>query len=86
GGSVDGSSLLYGQLGHSGRLAPAATQLLLLLVHLVIALAAAAWLRLGDAALSGLVRALRALRQAVAAPLRALVALLVPAPARPVLR
>ncbi|MFD4910814.1 hypothetical protein [Kitasatospora purpeofusca] len=86
GGSVDGSSLLYGQLGHSGRLAPAATQLLLLLVHLVIALAAAAWLRLGDAALSGLLRALRALRQAVAAPLRALVALLVPAPARPVLR
>ncbi|MFJ9609451.1 hypothetical protein ACIRS1_24245 [Kitasatospora sp. NPDC101176] len=85
GGSVDGS-LLGGPLGHAGQLAPAATQLLLLLAHLVIALAAAAWLRLGDAALSGLVRALRALRQSLGRPLRALVLLLVPAPARPVLR
>ncbi|MDH6710011.1 hypothetical protein P3T27_006760 [Kitasatospora sp. MAA19] len=85
GGSVDGS-LLSGPLGHAGSLAPAATQLLLLLVHLVIALAAAAWLRLGDAALSGLSRALRALRQSLARPLRALVLLLLPAPVRPVLR
>ncbi|MER7757842.1 hypothetical protein [Kitasatospora sp. NPDC097643] len=85
GGSVDGS-LLSGPLGHSGPLAPAATQLLVLLVHLVIALAAATWLRLGDAALSGLARALRALRQSLARPLRALVLLLLPAPARPVLR
>ena len=45
GGSVDGS-LLGAPLGHAGQLAPAATQLLLLLVHLVIALAASAWLRL----------------------------------------
>ncbi|MFD0401392.1 hypothetical protein ACFV84_34195 [Kitasatospora sp. NPDC059811] len=85
GGSVDGS-LLAGPLGHVGPLAPAATQVLLLLVHLVIALAAAAWLRLGDAALSGLARSLRALRQSLARPLRALVLLLLPAPVRPVLR
>ncbi|MFB7619234.1 hypothetical protein [Kitasatospora sp. NPDC056181] len=85
GGSVDGS-LFSGPLGHAGPVAPAATQLLVLLVHLLMALAAAAWLRLGDAALSGLARALRALRQSVAAPLRALVLLLAPAPVRPVLR
>ncbi|MET9403793.1 hypothetical protein [Kitasatospora sp. NPDC002965] len=85
GGSVDGS-LFSGPLGHSGPLAPAATQLLLLLVHLLVALAASAWLRLGDAALSGLARALRVLRQSLAAPLRALFLLLAPVPARPVLR
>ncbi|GAB7185571.1 hypothetical protein ATKI12_5402 [Kitasatospora sp. Ki12] len=85
GGSVDGS-LLSGPLGHAGQLAPALTQLLLLLVHLVIALAAAAWLRLGDSALSGLARALRALRESLGRPLRALLVLLVPAPERPVLR
>ncbi|MFE6052334.1 hypothetical protein ACFQ6N_16390 [Kitasatospora sp. NPDC056446] len=85
GGSMDGS-LLAGPLGHAGQLAPAATQLLLLLVHLVIALAAAAWLRLGDAALSGLARALHALRASLARPLRALLVLLLPAPVRPVLR
>ncbi|WP_030058380.1 MULTISPECIES: hypothetical protein [Streptomyces] len=85
GGSMDGS-LLSGPLGHAGQLAPAATQLLLLLVHLVIALAASAWLRLGDAALSGLARALRALQKSLARPLRALLVLLVPAPVRPVLR
>ncbi|MFJ9446864.1 hypothetical protein ACIRRH_34145 [Kitasatospora sp. NPDC101235] len=85
GGSVDGS-LLDGPLGHVGQLAPAATQLLLLLVHLVIALAASAWLRMGDAALSGLALALRALRESLAGPLRALVVLLLPAPVRPVLR
>ncbi|MFD8085771.1 hypothetical protein ACFV4F_29185 [Kitasatospora sp. NPDC059722] len=85
GGSVDGS-LLSGPLGHDGPFAPAATQLLVLLVHLMIAVAASAWLRLGDAALTGLARALRALSQSVAAPLRALLLLLVPAPVRPVLR
>ncbi|MEU1283297.1 hypothetical protein [Kitasatospora sp. NPDC005856] len=85
GGSVDGS-LLSGPLGHAGQLAPAATQLLLLLVHLVIALAASAWLRMGDAALSGLARALCALRESLAGPLHALVVLLIPAPVRPVLR
>ncbi|MFE4970879.1 hypothetical protein ACFRAR_02030 [Kitasatospora sp. NPDC056651] len=85
GGSMDGS-LLGGPLGHAGQLAPAATQLLLLLVHVAIALAASAWLRMGDAALSGLARALCALRESLAGPLRALVALLLPAPARPVLR
>ncbi|WP_037901361.1 hypothetical protein [Streptomyces sp. NRRL S-350] len=85
GGSMDGS-LLSGPLGHAGQLAPAATQLLLLLVHLVIALAAAAWLRLGDAALSGLARAMRALRESLTRPLRALLVLLLPAPVRPVLR
>ncbi|MFD4657560.1 hypothetical protein ACFWP2_18260 [Kitasatospora sp. NPDC058444] len=81
GGSVDGSLL-----GHAGQLAPAATQLLLLLVHLVIALAASAWLRMGDAALSGLARALCALRESLAGPLHALVVLLLPTPVRPVLR
>ncbi|RKT19241.1 hypothetical protein BX285_3697 [Streptomyces sp. 1114.5] len=85
GGSMDGS-LLSGSLGHAGQLAPVATQLLLLLVHLVIALAAAGWLRLGDAALSGLARALRALQKSLARPLRALLVLLLPAPVRPVLR
>ncbi|WP_316519846.1 hypothetical protein [Kitasatospora brasiliensis] len=85
GGSVDGS-LLGGPLGHIGQLAPAATQLLLLLTHVVIALAASAWLRMGDAALSGLGRALCALRTSLAGPLRALVVLLLPAPVRPVLR
>ncbi|MGA5817903.1 hypothetical protein ACPC54_08600 [Kitasatospora sp. NPDC094028] len=85
GGSMDGS-LLGGPLGHAGQLAPAVTQLLLLLAHLAIALAAATWLRLGDAALSGLARALRALGEALAGPLRALVLLLLPAPVRPVLR
>ncbi|MFI6848171.1 hypothetical protein OG535_07310 [Kitasatospora sp. NBC_00085] len=85
GGSVDGS-LFSGQFGHAGPVAPAVTQLLVLLVHLMVALAAAAWLRLGDAALSGLARALRALRQSVAAPLRALLLLLAPVPVRPVRR
>ncbi|MFI9328512.1 hypothetical protein ACIGZJ_13315 [Kitasatospora sp. NPDC052868] len=85
GGSVDGS-LFSGPLGHAGAIAPAATQLLVLLAHLLVALAAAAWLRLGDAALSGLARALRALHQSLAAPLRALLLLLVPPVERPVLR
>ncbi|MGW4895107.1 hypothetical protein ACWEQL_22970 [Kitasatospora sp. NPDC004240] len=85
GGSMDGS-LFADQLGHAGPVAPAATQLLVLLVHLLVALAAAVWLRLGDAALSGLARALRVLGEALAAPLRALVVLLAPAPERPVLR
>ncbi|MFF1905331.1 hypothetical protein [Kitasatospora sp. NPDC058218] len=85
GGSVDGS-LFSGPLGHAGPVAPAATQLLVLLVHLLVALAAATWLRLGDAALSGLARALRALRQSLAAPLRALFLLLAPVPVRPVRR
>ncbi len=84
GGSVDGS-LLSGPFGHAGPSAPGATQLLLLLVHLTAALAAAGWLRLGDAALSGLASALRVLRQAVTAPLRLLL-LLAPVPGRPVLR
>ncbi|MFC9331486.1 hypothetical protein [Kitasatospora sp. NPDC057015] len=83
GGSVDGS-LLPGPLGHAGPVAPAATQLFLLLVHLTAALAAALWLRLGEAALSGLADALDALRQWVGAPLRRL--LLAPVPGRPVLR
>ena len=83
GGSVDGS-LLSGQFGH-GPTAPAATQLLLLLVHLAAAVAAAGWLRLGDAALSGLAGALRVLRQALTTPLR-LHLLLAPVPGRPVLR
>ncbi|MGW6918318.1 hypothetical protein ACWGB8_31570 [Kitasatospora sp. NPDC054939] len=85
GGSMDGV-FFYEQWGHAGPVAPAATQLLVLLVHVLIALAAACWLRLGDAALTGLARALRTLRGALAVPLRALVMLLAPAPARPVLR
>ncbi|MFC8449110.1 hypothetical protein [Kitasatospora sp. NPDC057223] len=83
GGSVDGS-LLSGPFGH-GPTAPMATQLLLLLVHLAAAVAAACWLRLGDAALRGLAGALDVLRQALTTPLRLLL-LLAPVPGRPVLR
>ncbi|MCG6495387.1 hypothetical protein [Kitasatospora sp. A2-31] len=85
GGSVDGS-LFSGQLGHGGPFPPALTQLLVLVVHLLVAFAAAVWLRLGDSALSGLARALRVLSESLAAPLRALFALLAPVPVRPVLR
>ncbi|WP_371483187.1 hypothetical protein [Kitasatospora sp. NBC_00315] len=84
GGSVDGS-LFSGQFGPSGPLSPAATRLLLLLVHLAVALLAALWLRLGDAALTALASALRVLRRSLAAPLRLLLPL-APVPGRPVLR
>ncbi|MEU9133503.1 hypothetical protein AB0D08_36355 [Kitasatospora sp. NPDC048540] len=68
GGSVDGSSLLTGWAGHSGGW----VKLLVLLVHVAVALAAAAWLRLGDRALTGVAEALRAVRALLPAPWRAL--------------
>ncbi|WP_073921271.1 hypothetical protein [Streptomyces sp. CB03911] len=82
GGSTDGS-FLPGPLGRTGPVAPAAVQLFLLLVHLLVAVVAAVWLRLGDAALSGLANALRALGDSLGGPLRRLL-LLAPVPARPV--
>ncbi|AUG75589.1 hypothetical protein CFP65_0633 [Kitasatospora sp. MMS16-BH015] len=71
GGSVDGSVL--------GSVTPGTAQLLVLAVHLVLALAAALWLRLGEAALTGLAEALRALAE----PFRALLLLLAPLPCCP---
>jgi hypothetical protein len=62
GGSVDGSPVLSGLAGQSAG----SLRLLVVLAHLVLALAAALWLRLGDAALGGAAQVLRALR-AVAA-------------------
>ncbi|WP_354643651.1 hypothetical protein [Kitasatospora camelliae] len=81
GGSVDGSPLLSGWAGRSTF----AVQLLVLAVHLVLALASAAWLRLGDAAVGGLADALRALGTLLATPFRALLGalLLAPLPACP---
>ncbi|GAA0662854.1 hypothetical protein GCM10010193_12790 [Kitasatospora atroaurantiaca] len=64
GGSVDGSFLATS--------APGTAQALVLMVHVLLALAAALWLRLGDAALCGLAEALRALGGLVTAPYRAL--------------
>ncbi|MER5638079.1 hypothetical protein ABT095_14105 [Kitasatospora sp. NPDC002227] len=72
GGSMGGSFLAVN--------APGTAQLLILAVHLTLALAAALWLRLGDAAVEGLAQALLEL----AAPLRALALLfLAPLPACP---
>ncbi|MEV4616619.1 hypothetical protein AB0K43_29075 [Kitasatospora sp. NPDC049258] len=68
GGSVGGSSLLTDWSGHSGGW----VKLLVLLVHVGLALAAAAWLRLGDRAMTGLGEALRAVRALLPAPWRAL--------------
>lgn len=62
--------------------APGTAQALVLMVHLLLALAAALWLRLGDAALCGLAEACRALGELLASPLRA-VLLLAPLPGRP---
>jgi len=74
GGSVDGSFLATS--------APGTAQALVLMVHLMLALAAALWLRLGDAALCGLAEALRVLGGLVTAPYRALL-LLAPLPSCP---
>ncbi|WP_371501602.1 hypothetical protein OG871_32245 [Kitasatospora sp. NBC_00374] len=93
GGSVGGSSLLTDWAGHSGGW----VKLLVLLVHLGLALVAAAWLRLGDRALTGLAEAVRGVRALLPAPWRALLpssplagcpAALTPAPEaeRPLLR
>ncbi|GHH66216.1 hypothetical protein GCM10018781_19740 [Kitasatospora indigofera] len=76
GGSMDSSFL-------PGPVAPAAAQVFLLLVHLLVAVVAALWLRLGDSALSGLAGALRALGESLGGPLRRLL-LLAPVPASPV--
>lgn len=57
-------------------------QLLVLLMHLVLALAAAAWLNLGDAALTRVCDAVSALRTLLAAPVRTL-RLLAPLPGSP---
>ncbi|WP_344469608.1 hypothetical protein [Kitasatospora kazusensis] len=75
GGSVDGSFLTTST--------PGAAQALVLMVHLLLALSAALWLRLGDAALGGLAEALRALGELLASPLRVL-RLLAPLPGCPV--
>ena len=74
GGSVNGSFLATGN--------PATAQALVLMVHLLLALSAALWLRLGDAALSGLAEALRALGRLLASPVRVL-RLLAPLPGCP---
>ncbi|WP_371483210.1 hypothetical protein [Kitasatospora sp. NBC_00315] len=68
GGSVgaflvgDGGLFGHGDRALPGAVPTAAGGLLLLLVHTVIALVAAFWLRRADAALSGLAQALRTLR------------------------
>ena len=68
GGSVGGFLLGHDGLGHGGRAVPGTGSvptmtggLLLLLVHVLIALLAAFWLRRADAALTGLAEALRTL-------------------------
>ncbi|MFB7664957.1 hypothetical protein ACFC1R_13540 [Kitasatospora sp. NPDC056138] len=59
--------------------APGTAQALVLMVHLLLAFAAALWLRLGEAALHDLAEAKRALGELLAVPLRALL-LLAPLP------
>ncbi|MCX5208926.1 type I-E CRISPR-associated protein Cse2/CasB [Kitasatospora sp. NBC_00240] len=95
--SLAGNSGLAGDgglLGHgaaSAGVPTAAGGVLLLLVHTLIALFAAFWLRRADAALTGLAEALRTLRdflhsRATAAVRRLLRLLTAPVPARPVVR
>ncbi|MFD0263143.1 hypothetical protein ACFV4M_28655 [Kitasatospora indigofera] len=101
GGSVGaflvGNSSLAGDgglLGHgaaSAGVPTAAGGVLLLLVHTLIALVAAFWLRRADAALTGLAESLRTLRdflhRRATAAVRGLLRLLTaPVPARPVVR
>lgn len=57
-------------------------RLLVLLTHLALALAASLWLRLGDTALDGAARTVRAARSSAGALLRRLVLLLTPGPVR----
>ncbi|MFD9126560.1 hypothetical protein [Kitasatospora sp. NPDC059571] len=78
GGSVNGSSVLSEWAGQYGG----SVRLLVLLVHLALALAAALWLSLGDAALRTVVRALHTVGAAAGAVGRALL-LLAPLPACP---
>jgi len=78
GDSLDGSALFAAWTGRS----TVALQLLVLAVHVVLALAAAAWLRLGDAAVGRIGHAANALRQVLTAAVRVL-ALLAPLPACP---
>ncbi|MFD9690461.1 hypothetical protein ACFWXO_32415 [Kitasatospora sp. NPDC059088] len=83
GGSLGGFLLGHGVSEQTGIL-------VLLLLHTVIALAGAFWLRRADAALSGLTRALRTLgeflHRHLPAAARWLRLLTAPVPARPVLR
>ncbi|MEU4584242.1 hypothetical protein AB0F92_19440 [Kitasatospora aureofaciens] len=83
GGSLGGFLLGHGVSEQTGVL-------LLLLLHTVIALAGAFWLRRAEAALSGLARALRVLgeflHRHLPAAARWLRLLLAPVPARPVVR
>ncbi|MEV4561576.1 hypothetical protein AB0K51_31975 [Kitasatospora sp. NPDC049285] len=68
GDSVGGSQLFAEWTHHS----PGLLRLLVLGVHLALALAAAAWLRLADAALDGLADAARAVARLLPAPWRSL--------------
>ncbi|MEU9040841.1 hypothetical protein AB0D63_03990 [Kitasatospora sp. NPDC048343] len=83
GGSLGGFLLGHGVSQHTGVL-------LLLLLHAVIALVGAYWLRRADAALSGLARAVRMLgeflHRHLPAAARRLLLLTAPVPARPVAR
>ncbi|MGW4649516.1 hypothetical protein [Kitasatospora sp. NPDC004289] len=62
--------------------AATSAQALVLLVHLALALGAACWLRLGEAALTGLAEALRLLAELLPPPLRALLLAPLPLPER----
>nr|WP_179419288.1 hypothetical protein [Streptomyces sp. TLI_235] len=79
GGSVDGSPVLSGLAGQSAG----SLRLLVVLAHLVLALAAALWLRLGDAALGGAAQVLRALRAVAGSAVGRLLSVLAPLPACP---
>ncbi|GAA4876225.1 hypothetical protein [Kitasatospora terrestris] len=75
GDSLTDGSPLAGLTGTS----TGALQALVLAVHLALALAAAAWLRLGHAALSGLADALSALAALLPSPWRSLLLAVLPA-------
>ncbi|MEV6208877.1 hypothetical protein [Kitasatospora sp. NPDC051914] len=79
GGSVDGSPLLSGLAGQSAG----SLRLLVLLAHLGLALVAAVWLRLGEAALGGAGQMLRVLGSTARAVARRLMAVAAPLPACP---
>ncbi|WP_405010259.1 hypothetical protein [Kitasatospora sp. NBC_01539] len=79
GGSVPSGPLLSGPVGPGGG----AVRLTVLLVHLGLALAAALWLRLGEAAVGGAAAVLRTARAAAGHACRRLLLLLAPLPACP---
>ncbi len=76
GGDSVGGSELFAQWTHDSA---GLLRLLVLAVHLALALAAAAWLRLADDALSGVAAALDALARLLPAPWRALLSAVRPA-------